>query len=262
MTRPAKQESEHLNSNEQTWIYVKRWFGWCWNKFRRKNHINHDDARHELWIGMFEVFRRFDPAKSSGRTYAVYALQLTRLKVSCLEHGVTREVSGLLGRVIEAEHQLTTLHERAPTAEEIALLLQANVENVRQVQLRLRHHDRSSNNRAESRGDVELKCELLSYDDEARMNLIATAALVMPRVEEILKYQERSREVLFSRACGEGLAEIGRRFDIGRERVRQISNGAARECRNGLMLERALKRKLITHDCMVPPELLLENEGV
>ncbi len=262
MIPSANPEPEYLNTNEQTWIYVNRWIGWCWSKLRRGNHSSLDDAKQELWLRLFEVFRRFDPAKSSGHSYALYALKLTRVTLACFDHEVTREVAGLTGKVIEIEQKLTTLHERKPTTEEIASRLETSVENVRQVQWRLRRHEWSSANRAESRGDFDLKFELLSYDDEDRLNLVATAAVVMPRVEAIMKTRKREREVLFSRSCGKTWREIGRQVGVGRERARQISSEAARECRNELLVERALKRKLITHDCMVPPNLLLENEGV
>ncbi len=193
-------------------------------------------------MGLIKAAERFDETRGfKFISYAVWWIRQSILQALAEQARIVRlplNKIGTINRINRAFSELEQKYERPPTADELADFLECSVNDVRQSLANAGRH-------------VSMDAQLVEGDESSSSlyDVLANDSLPTPEdglaVESLRKDIERSLSTLTSR---EGdvvrmyyglngkapltLEEIGERFDLTRERVRQIKEKAIRRLRH------------------------------
>lgn len=200
------------------------------------------DLINEGNMGLIKAAERFDETRGfKFISYAVWWIRQSILQALAEQARIVRlplNKIGTINRINRAFSELEQKYERPPTAEELADFLECSVNDIRQ-------------SLANSGRHISMDAQLVEGDESSSSlyDILPNDSLPTPEdglaVESLRKDIERSLSTLTSR---EGdvvrmyyglngkapltLEEIGERFDLTRERVRQIKEKAIRRLRH------------------------------
>jgi RNA polymerase primary sigma factor len=236
---PVRPESGDWVESQRGSIY------WVAREYRHLG-VPLEDLLSEGTVGLLEAAARFDPAR--GVKFASYAIWWIRKRICEIvmrQAGIVRLPRHRLrhlSRIRAAERDATAALGRPPTSEEIAS--QAGL-RTSEVELLLRLSTREISLCALVNADSNLSVEeilpqqnLRSPDDALlREDLRALVSRILSRIPR------REAEIVSMRfgldeRPPRTLAEVGRRFGLSRERVRQVESRALRSLRRLAVEER------------------------
>lgn len=200
------------------------------------------DLINEGNMGLIKAAERFDETRGfKFISYAVWWIRQSILQALAEQARIVRlplNKIGTINRINRAFSELEQKYERPPTADELAEFLDCSVNDIRQSLVNSGRH-------------ISMDAQLVEGDESSSSlyDVLANDSLPTPEdglaVESLRKDIERSLSTLTSR---EGdvvrmyyglngkapltLEEIGERFDLTRERVRQIKEKAIRRLRH------------------------------
>lgn len=200
------------------------------------------DLINEGNVGLIKAAKRFDETRGfKFISYAVWWIRQSILQALAEQSRIVRlplNKIGSIGKVNRAYSELEQRYERAPSAEELAHHLEISVKDIKQalesngrhlsMDAPLKEGDESSSNMYDLlkndtlRGPEE---DLLHQSLQKEIN--RSLSTLTPREADVVK--------LFFGLDGNrqmSLDEIGYRFDLTRERVRQIKEKAVRRLRH------------------------------
>ncbi len=200
------------------------------------------DLINEGNMGLIKAAERFDETRGfKFISYAVWWIRQSILQALAEQARIVRlplNKVGNINRINRAFSELEQKYERPPTIEELAEHLDYTVNDVRQSMINSGRH-------------VSMDAQLVEGDESSSSlyDLLTNDALPAPddslKVESLRKDIERSLSTLTSREgdvvrlfyglngkAPLSLEEIGDRFDLTRERVRQIKEKAIRRLRH------------------------------
>ncbi|HNR85670.1 MAG TPA: sigma-70 family RNA polymerase sigma factor [Taishania sp.] len=200
------------------------------------------DLINEGNMGLIKAAERFDETRGfKFISYAVWWIRQSILQALAEQARIVRlplNKVGNINRINRAFSELEQKYERPPTIEELAEHLDYTVNDVRQSMINSGRH-------------VSMDAQLVEGDESSSSlyDLLTNDALPAPddslKVESLRKDIERSLSTLTSREgdvvrlfyglngkAPLSLEEIGDRFDLTRERVRQIQEKAIRRLRH------------------------------
>ena len=200
------------------------------------------DLINEGNLGLIKAAQRFDETRGfKFISYAVWWIRQSILQALAEQARIVRlplNKIGTINRINRAFSELEQKYERPPTAEELAEFLECSVNDIRQSLVNSGRH-------------ISMDAQLVEGDESSSSlyDILPNDSLPTPEdglaIESLRKDIERSLSTLTSR---EGdvvrmyyglngkapltLEEIGERFDLTRERVRQIKEKAIRRLRH------------------------------
>lgn len=197
------------------------------------------DLINEGNYGLIKAAKRFDETRGfKFISYAVWWIRQSILQALAEQGRVVRlplNQIGTISKIRKSSARLAQEHERDPNLEELATDLQIDIEKVRSAMQRTARHlsmDAPFNEDDEnSLLDVLPSNEVASPDEPLRgeslkIDIEVALSGLSPREAEIIRlYFGVGREHPLT------LEEIGLRFDLTRERVRQIKEKALRKLR-------------------------------
>jgi RNA polymerase primary sigma factor len=198
------------------------------------------DLINEGNLGLIKAARRFDETRGfKFISYAVWWIRQSIMQALAEQSRIVRlplNRVGALNRIGKAYRNLEQEFEREPSSEELAEELEMNVEDVSEAMTLSAKHvsmDAPFSNSEENR-----LLDVLENPDEPSPDNILMDESLKEEVERALsKLSAREAEVIklyFGFDVDEPLTleEIGEKFNLTRERVRQIKEKAIRRLRN------------------------------
>jgi len=193
------------------------------------------DLINEGNLGLIKAARKFDETRGfKFISYAVWWIRQSILQALAEQSRIVRlplNQVGSLNKISKALSRFEQAHERRPSAEELAETMDVPVEKIADtLKVSSRH---ISVDAPLVEGEDNSLLDVLSNDDSPMADSTLNQESLSQEVDRALRQlNEREREILkmfFGIGCQEmSLEEIGDRFDLTRERVRQIKEKAIR----------------------------------
>ncbi|MDA0683204.1 MAG: RNA polymerase sigma factor RpoD/SigA [Bacteroidetes bacterium] len=197
------------------------------------------DLINEGNYGLIKAAQRFDETRGfKFISYAVWWIRQAILQALAEQSRVVRlplNRIGTISKIRKTSSKLAQVHERQPNIEELAVELEVDVEKVREALQHTGRHlsmDAPFNEDDDNSlldvlpDDEDVKPDDLLMDESLKIDIERALSLLHPREAEITRlYFGIGREHPLT------LEEIGQRFGLTRERVRQIKEKALRKLR-------------------------------
>jgi RNA polymerase primary sigma factor len=197
------------------------------------------DLINEGNLGLIKAAQRFDETRGfKFISYAVWWIRQSILQALAEQSRIVRlplNKVGLTNRISKAYTQLEQEFEREPTAEELATLLEIDIEEITaSLSMNARHV--SMNQPLADGEDSTLIDVMINPNAASTDNELAKASLKTEIDRSLSTLTERQKEVIrFFFGIGVdhalSLEDIGERFNLTRERVRQIKDKAITKLR-------------------------------
>ncbi len=208
------------------------------------------DLINEGNYGLIKAAKRFDETRGfKFISYAVWWIRQAILQALAEQGRVVRlplNRIGTISKIRKTSARLTQEHERNPNLEELASELDINVEKVREAMQHAGRHlsmdapfkENDDNNLLDVlSSDEGVSPDESLLDESVKIDIERALSLLQPREAEIIRlYFGIGREHPLT------LEEVGQRFDLTRERVRQIKEKALRKLR-----QKHCREELKTH---------------
>ncbi len=198
------------------------------------------DLINEGNVGLIKAARRFDETRGfKFISYAVWWIRQSILQALAEQSRIVRlplNKVGLTNRISKAYSQLEQEFEREPTAEEIATLLQVETEEVAATLGASARHVSMDQPFAEGEEGSLIDVLENPNSESTDMNLVFHASLTEEINRSLSTLTERQKEVIryfFGIGVDHALSleDIGERYNLTRERVRQIKDKAITKLR-------------------------------
>lgn len=192
-------------------------------------------------IGLMHAVKKFDPYK--GYKLISYAVWWIRAYIqnfiikswSLVKIGTTQAQRKLFFKLNQAKRKLQTISVKNPEFREIAESLNVKEVEVEEMDQRLNNRDLSLDASIDDEGESTY-IDYLTYEGEDQEKSLIKkeeTSLVKKNIDGALsKLNERENYIVKNRIMAdnpETLQEIGDRFNITRERIRQIEKGALKK---------------------------------
>lgn len=198
------------------------------------------DLINEGNLGLIKAARRFDETRGfKFISYAVWWIRQSILQALAEQSRIVRlplNQVGSLNKINKAYSRLEQEFEREPTAEELATILELPEDKVADT-MRVSGRHVSMDAPLLNGEDNSLLDVLVNHDSPRADRSLMNESLQREIERSLSTLTERERDVVklfFGIGCQHGLTleEIGAKFDLTRERVRQIKEKAIRRLRH------------------------------
>jgi len=198
------------------------------------------DLINEGNLGLIKAAKRFDETRGfKFISYAVWWIRQSILQALAEQSRIVRlplNQVGSLNKISKAFSKLEQEFEREPSADELATVLEVSTDKVTDTMKVSGRH--VSMDAPFANGEDNSLLDVLENSDSPKAdNLLITESLQQEIDRSLSTLSEREREVVklfFGIGMNHGLTleEIGAKFDLTRERVRQIKEKAIRRLRH------------------------------
>ncbi len=198
------------------------------------------DLINEGNLGLIKAARRFDETRGfKFISYAVWWIRQSILQALAEQSRIVRlplNQVGSLNKINKAYSRLEQEFEREPTASELSVVLELPEDKVADT-MRVSGRHVSMDAPLLNGEDNSLLDVLINHDSPRADRLLMNESLQKEIERSLATLTERERDVIklfFGIGCVHGLTleEIGAKFDLTRERVRQIKEKAIRRLRH------------------------------
>ncbi|GAB4134716.1 MAG: RNA polymerase sigma factor RpoD/SigA [Bacteroidia bacterium] len=198
------------------------------------------DLINEGNLGLIKAARRFDETRGfKFISYAVWWIRQSILQALAEQSRIVRlplNQVGSLNKINKAYSRLEQEYEREPTAEELSQVLELPEDKVADT-MRVSGRHVSMDAPLLNGEDNSLLDVLVNHDSPRADRELMNESLQREIERSLSTLTERERDVIklfFGIGCQHGLTleEIGAKFDLTRERVRQIKEKAIRRLRH------------------------------
>lgn len=198
------------------------------------------DLINEGNLGLIKAAKRFDETRGfKFISYAVWWIRQSILQALAEQSRIVRlplNQVGSLNKINKAYSRLEQEFEREPTAEELSRVLELPEDKVADT-MRVSGRHVSMDAPLLNGEDNSLLDVIVNHDSPRADRLLMNESLQREIERSLSTLTERERDVIklfFGIGCQHGLTleEIGAKFDLTRERVRQIKEKAIRRLRH------------------------------
>ncbi len=252
-----------------------RLIGWTLNRFLPKylpQEIE-EEMKQEAYLGLLKAIEMFDP--TMGFTFGTYAPYWIRQSADRFWKNTKSPIripihmSGMSGHIWNAEKAFARQEGRMPSNEELAAFLGFPIEAVEEMRkLSTPTNVISLNQRVGGDSDSSELGELFAdptvadpFEEVARFEV--PEGVDLEKLKEAFEsLDDRSREMLTLSARDYTLEEIGRRYKVTRERVRQVIKRAIQDIRIVLGIDPELPIRSIRFADRVNDSVTIVVHGV